>query len=204
MQNLLQFVKENTLTLEKNLLYYLKVKLWQEIAAKFISDPFLFEEIFIGIFCDLCDMWPICKAFKRQSHPSHAREKAFHSVTFIQNGAPPHFLPSFTTILRPFEYVRVLNRCFQQDWLPRSPNLTAFGDLLYVYLKMHVSRYRAMSVIKLKIVCTITFKTYSSLNGFLTAMQRYFTSIHGNTCKLCVSFSKVVILGHGLLLFSEL
>ena len=77
--------------------------------------------------------------------------QAPHSITFMQDGAPPHIATPVMTLLRStFGDDHVLSRCFPHEWPPRSPDLTPCDFWLWGYLKSNVYRDRPTSLGQLK------------------------------------------------------
>lgn len=83
--------------------------------------------------------------------PALQQRRALSSVTFMQDGAPPHVSRSVKTfLLRKFTEDRLISRGCKNEWPSRSPDLTPADFWLWGYLKSRVYRGSPATLVELK------------------------------------------------------
>ena len=129
-----------------------KVTVWCGFTADFIIGPFFFEEVTQTGFKTVSVTGQRYAAMLQNNIiPELQARQALQTVTFMQDGAPPHIALSVQHLLRStFGEDRIISRCFNQSWPPRSPDLTPCDFWLWPFLKSKVYRDQPASLAALK------------------------------------------------------
>lgn len=129
------------------------VTVWCGFTASFIIGPLFFEER-----CPVSG-WKTCSVTAERyltllnDHvvPALQQRRALSSVTFMQDGAPPHVSRSVKTfLLSKFTEDRLISRGCKNAWPARSPDLTPADFWLWGYLKSRVYRGSPATLVELK------------------------------------------------------
>ncbi|GFS48266.1 uncharacterized protein TNCV_2296531 [Trichonephila clavipes] len=94
--------------------------------------------------------------------PQMLQHQCLDSITFMQDGAPPHIGLCVQQFLRQhFTNGRVISRAFPTAWPPRSPDLNPCVFWLWGYLKNLVYRGRLITLADLKDSITLHVRSIS-------------------------------------------
>lgn len=129
-----------------------KVTVWCGFTADFIIGPFFFEEVTKTGFKTVSITGHRYAALLQNNIiPELQARQALQTVTFMQDGAPPHIALPVQRLLRStFGEDRIISRCFNHAWPPRSPDLTPCDFWLWGFLKSKVYRDQPASLAALK------------------------------------------------------
>ncbi|GFW84945.1 uncharacterized protein TNCV_682331 [Trichonephila clavipes] len=154
---------ENPRTFQEIPLHSPKVTVWCGFTATFVLGPFFFEET-------TCNGPVTCTVTARRYKnmlenfvaPQMLQHQCLDSITFMQDGAPPHIGLCVQQFLR--QHVsndRVISRAFPTAWPPRSPDLNPCDFWLWGYLKNLVYRGRLITLADLKDSITLHLRSIS-------------------------------------------
>ncbi|GFX54233.1 uncharacterized protein TNCV_2338671 [Trichonephila clavipes] len=94
--------------------------------------------------------------------PQMLQHQCLDSITFTQDGAPPHIGLCVQQFLRQhFTNDRVISHAFPTAWPPRSPDLNPCDFRLWGYLKNLVYRGRRITLADLKYSITLHVRSIS-------------------------------------------
>ena len=155
---------ENPRTLQEIPLHSPKVTVWCGFTSTFIIGPFFFEEntrngpvtctVTAERYRNMLENFVIPKIQQRQ---------CLDSITFMQDGAPPHIGLRVQQFLRQhFTNDRLISRAFPTTWPPRSPDLTPCDFWLWGYLKNLVYRGSLVTLADLKDSITLHVRNISN------------------------------------------
>ncbi|GFU26599.1 uncharacterized protein TNCV_1837271 [Trichonephila clavipes] len=143
---------ENPHTFQEIPLHSPKVTVWCGFTATFILGPFFFEETTLN---GPVTYTVTARRYKNMLEnfvaPQMLQHQCLDSITFMQDGAPPHIGLCFQQFLRQhFTNDRVISRAFPTAWPPRSPDLNPCDFWLWGYLRNLVYRGRLITLADLK------------------------------------------------------
>ncbi|GFU32491.1 uncharacterized protein TNCV_4890101 [Trichonephila clavipes] len=154
---------ENSRIFQEIPLHSPKVTVWCGLTATFILGPFFFEKTIRN--------GPVtCTVTARRNKnmlenfvaPQMLQHQCLDSITFMQDGAPPHNGLCVQQFLRQhFTKDRVISRAFPTAWPPRSPDLNPCDFCLWGYLKYLVYRGRLITLADLKDSITLHVRSIS-------------------------------------------
>lgn len=129
------------------------ITVWCGFTASFILGPFFFEE-----HCPVSGFKTCTVTAKRyltllRDHvvPALQERHVLPVVTFMQDGAPPHFARDAKRfLLATFTEDRVISRGCKFQWPSRSPDLNPADFWLWGYLKSRVYRNSPNTLVELK------------------------------------------------------
>ncbi|GFW74902.1 uncharacterized protein TNCV_2677701 [Trichonephila clavipes] len=154
---------ENPRTFQEIPLHSPKVTVWCGLTATFILGPFFFEETTRNgpVTCTVT-----ARRYKNMLEnfvaPQMLQHQCLDSITFMQDGAPPHNGLCEQQFLRQhFTNDRVISRAFPTAWPPRSPDLNPCDFWLWGYLKYLVYRGRLITLADLKDSITLHARSIS-------------------------------------------
>ncbi|GFT95813.1 uncharacterized protein TNCV_311661 [Trichonephila clavipes] len=154
---------ENPRTFQEIPLHSPKVAVWCGFTVTFILGPFFFEETTRNgpVTCTVT-----ARKYKNMLEnfvaPQMLQHQCLDSITFMQDGAPPHIGLCVQQFLRlHFTNDRVNSRAFPRAWSPHSPNLNPCDFCLWVYLKNLVYRERLITLADLKDSITLHVRSIS-------------------------------------------
>jgi hypothetical protein len=155
---------ENPRTFQEIPLHSPKVTVWCGFTATFILGPFFFEEA-------TCSGPRTCTVTARRYKnmlenfviPQMQQRRCLDSITFMQDGAPPHIGLCVQQFLRQhFTNDRVICYAFPTAWPSRSPDLNPCDFWLWGYLKNLVYRGRLVTLADLKDSITLHVRSIST------------------------------------------
>ncbi|GFV69200.1 uncharacterized protein TNCV_3861241 [Trichonephila clavipes] len=135
---------ESPRTFQEIPLHSPKVTVWCGFTATFILGPFFFEETTRNgpVTCTVTAR-RYKNMFENFEAPQMLQHQCLDSITFMQDGAPPHIGLCMQQFLRQhFTNDRVNSRAFPTAWPPRTPDLNPCDFWLWGYLKNLVYRGR--------------------------------------------------------------
>ncbi|GFX54935.1 uncharacterized protein TNCV_3318521 [Trichonephila clavipes] len=154
---------ENPRTFQEIPLHSPKVTVWCGFTAAFIFGPFFFEETTRNgpVTCTVA-----ARRYKNMLEnfvaPQMLQHQYLVSITFMQDGAPPHIGLCVQQFLRQhFTNDRVTSRAFPTAWPPLSPVLNPCEFWLWGYLKNLVYRGRLITLADLKDSITLHVRSIS-------------------------------------------
>ncbi|GFW18470.1 uncharacterized protein TNCV_1184971 [Trichonephila clavipes] len=154
---------ENPRTFQEIPLHSPKVTVWCGFTATFILGPFFFEETTRNgpVTCTVT-----ARRYKNMLEnfvaPQMLQNQCLDSITFTQDGAPPHIGLYVQQFLRQhFTNDRVISHAFLTAWPPRSPDLNPCDFRLWGYLKNLVYRGRLITLADLKDSITLHVRSIS-------------------------------------------
>ena len=101
-----------------------KVLVWCGFCSRFAVDPFFFNDTLTGV--------EYLSMLKEYVEPFLRRKGCIATITFQQDGAPPHINNEVKQYLQQrFSGGRVLSRHFEFNWPPRSPDITPMDYLFW-------------------------------------------------------------------------
>ncbi|GFX12675.1 uncharacterized protein TNCV_3157961 [Trichonephila clavipes] len=154
---------ENPRTFQEIPLHSPKVTVWCGFTATFLLGPFFFEETTHN---DPVTCTVTTRMYKNMLEnfvaPQMLQHQCLDSITFMQDGAPPHIGLCEQQFLRQhFNNDRVISRAFPTAWPPRSPDLKPCDFWLWEYLKNLVYRGRLITLADLKDSVTLHVRSIS-------------------------------------------
>lgn len=174
------WAKENPHAYTEEPLHSPRVTVWCGFTASIIVGPFFFEEP-----CEATG-WKTCsingtrylQMLREKVIPCLLEHNVLDTVTFMQDGAPPHIKVDVKEFLRrTFTEERLIGRHFTTEWPPRSPDLTPLDFWLWGYLKSRVYRNRPSSLVQLKdairhaISCIDADMLHAAVTNVITRFQ---------------------------------
>ncbi|GFW84315.1 uncharacterized protein TNCV_1131841 [Trichonephila clavipes] len=140
-----------------------KVTVWCGFTATFILGPLFFEETTRNgpVTCTVT-----ARRYKNMLEnfeaPQMLQHQCLDSITFMQDGAPPHIGLCVQQFLRQhFTNDRVNSRAFPTAWPPRTPDLNPCDFWMWGYLKNLVYRGRLITLADLKDSITLHVRSIS-------------------------------------------
>lgn len=142
----------NPRTFQEIPLHSPKVTVWCGFTATFILGPFFFEEVTPN---GLQTCTVTANRYKRMLEtfvvPHLQQRQCLDTITFMQDGAPPHIgLPVQQFLRQHFTNDRIISRAFPTTWPSRSPDLNPCDFWLWGHLKNLVYRERLVTLADLK------------------------------------------------------
>ncbi|GFU72870.1 uncharacterized protein TNCV_4909991 [Trichonephila clavipes] len=154
---------ENPRTFSKRFHFTHRKLVWCGFTATFILGPFFFEETTRNgpVTCTVT-----ARRYKNMLDnfvaPQMLQHQCLDSITFMQDGAPPHIGLCVQQFLRQhFTNDRVISRAFPTAWPPRSPDLNPCDFWLWGYLKNLVYRGCLITLADLKDSITLHVRSIS-------------------------------------------
>lgn len=130
-----------------------KVTVWCGFTSSFIVGPFFFEEPCPTLGWKTCTVTAerYLTLLRDEVVPALNQRGVLSVITFMQDGAPPHFAnPVKQFLLDTFGVDRVIARGCKIAWPARSPDLTPVDFWLWGYLKSLVYRSSPSTLAELK------------------------------------------------------
>ncbi|GFX07036.1 uncharacterized protein TNCV_1556391 [Trichonephila clavipes] len=140
-----------------------KVTVWCGFTATFMLGPFFFEDTTCNGPVTCTETARRCKnMLENFVAPQMLQHQCLDSITFMQDGAPPHIGLCVQQFFRQyFTNDRVISRAFPTALPPRSPDLNPCDCWLWGYLKNLVYRGRLITLADLKGSITLHVRSIS-------------------------------------------
>ena len=134
--------------MHERLLHSPKVTVWCAICKVGVIGPYIFDEN--GITRTVNSAWYVGMINNCLESELRSRRNNNQNVWFQQDGATAHTARAAMAVVRAMFPDRLISRCGDVPWPPRSPNLSMCDFFLWGYLKSRVCEGKPRTLEELK------------------------------------------------------
>ena len=153
-----------------------KVLVWCGFCSRFAVDPFFFNGTLTGV--------EYLSMLKEHVELFFRRKRCITTITFQQDGAPPHINNEVKQYLQQrFSGGRVLSRHFEFNWPPRSPDITPMDYFFWGYIKQKVygdQKFKTLEELKCKIIQVVQNLSSDLLKSVCESVPRRLEALIAN------------------------